>query len=441
MKRILLSIITIIIYVLFALVEKGVSDSVNRYRGIEESGATDAIVEIAPTDTKNDAVSASSRKSVRWVTAWTAAPDSPGPALKKQTIRQIIRTSIAGSKVRIRLSNLFGTGPVTFGPVYLAKYEGGSAIKTGTNRTVAFGGKSTVTIAKGLDVLSDPITLPVTALEQLAVSFYLPNGAETSTIHSTAIQTAFIASGDASADPVFPKAETDTSRYFLSDVEVTAKSGARTIVVVGDSITDGVGSTEDGNARWPDALAERLQSNPSLATIAVANSGISGNRILNDGAEPFLGPSMLKRFDRDALNKPGVRWILLLSGGNDISAPFVRGTPKDNVSAEQIIEGLKTLIKRARQKGIKIIGATLTPKGGSKFFFEEGEIKRQQVNLWIRTSGAFDAFVDFDKLVRDPDFPKRMLSAYDSGDHLHPNDAGYKAMAALIDPGLFGSEK
>jgi lysophospholipase L1-like esterase len=398
---------------------------------------------MAPTNPKNemDFSSSSTRKAIQWVTAWTAAPDSPGPSLKTQTIRQIIRTSIAGSKVRIRLSNLFGTTPVTFGSVHVAKHESGSAIKAGTDRTVTFGGKSVVTIAPGTEALSDPVALSVSALEQLAVSFYLPNGAATSTIHSTAIQTAFIVSGDVSLQATFPKGETDNSRYFLTDVEVMAKPGAQTILIVGDSITDGVGSTEDGNARWPDALAERLQSNPKLTGIAVANSGISGNRILSDGVEPYLGPSGLKRFERDALSKPNVRWILLFSGGNDISAPFVLKDSKANVSAEQIIEGMKTLIKRAHQKGIKMIGATLTPKGGSKFFFEEGEIKRQQVNSWIRTSGAFDAFVDFDKLIGDPDLPQRMLTAYDSGDHIHPNDAGYKKMAALIDLSLFASEK
>jgi lysophospholipase L1-like esterase len=227
----------------------------------------------------------------------------------------------------------------------------------------------------------------------------------------------------------------------LTDVEVAASADARAIAVVGDSITDGVGSTENHNARWPDALAARLQADPALASIAVANSGISGNRILNDGAEPYVGPSVLSRFDRDALNKPGVRWVLLLSGGNDISAARVLATPKDQVSAQQIIDGLKTLIERAHQKGVKIWGATLTPKAGSKFYYAEGETKRQAINAWIRTARAFDAVVDFDQVTRDPDHPDRLLPAFDSGDHVHPNDAGYKAMGAAIDLRLLTRKK
>lgn len=452
MKKILVCVTSLFVCFFLVFGEKGTAqfkrhqlELGSHIRSFGELRTTNAINDISLNDTKNETTRlafSSTTKKIRWVTAWTAAPDSPGPSLKKQTIRQIIRTSIAGSRVRLRLSNLFGAAPVTIGPVQLARHESGSTIKSGTNHGLTFGGKTTVTIAQGTDVMSDPVAFKVSALEQLTVSLYVPQGAQSSTIHSTAIQTTFMANGNVAADTVFPKGETDTSRYFLTDIEVTAlEANARTLVIVGDSITDGVGSTEDGNARWPDALAERLQADPALASIAVANSGISGNRILNDGAEPFLGPGILKRFDRDALSKPGVRWILLLSGGNDISAARVLGTSKDNVSVEQIISGLKTLIKQSRQKGIKIIGATLTPKEGSRFFYPAGEIKRQELNLWIRTSGEFDEFVDFDKLIRDPDHPERMLPAYDSGDHLHPNDAGYKAMAALIDLSLFADKK
>jgi lysophospholipase L1-like esterase len=380
-------------------------------------------------------------KDARWVVTWGAAPDSSGPPLAAQTIRQMIRTSVGGSSLRIRLSNLFGKASLTLGPVRVAKHDSGSTLKTGTDRLVTFGGKSAVTISQGADVLSDPVEFAVGALEQLAVSLYLPDGTASSTIHSTAIQTAFFSSGDATAATLFPKGETDTSRYFLTDIEVAASSSARAIVIVGDSITDGVGSTEDGNARWPDALAARLQAHQELASIAVVNSGISGNRILNDGAEPYLGPSALSRFRRDALNKPGVRWILLLTGGNDISAAHVLGTPEANVSAEQIINGLKRLVADARQETVGIWGATLTPRAGSRFFYPAGETKRQTVNTWIRTSGAFDAVVDFDEVMRDPAQPDRLLPAFDSGDHVHPNDAGYKAMAATIDLGLFTRKK
>jgi lysophospholipase L1-like esterase len=368
-----------------------------------------------------------------WVTAWSAAPDSPGSPLSNKTIRQVIRTSIAGNKVRLRFSNLFGAAPITIASVHLARHESGSAIKPKTGRSITFGGKGTVTIEKGSDLLSDTVEFPVAALEELAVSIYLPEAIEYSTIHSTAIQTAYIAHGNVADKEIFPAGETDTSRFFLTDVEVETKNNSRAFVVMGDSITDGVGSTEDGNSRWPDKLAERLQSEHAFKSVAVVNSGISGNRILNDGAEPYLGPSELKRFDRDVLNKPGIRWVLVLSGGNDISAARVLGTSRDKVSARKIIEGMKTLIARARQKGVKIFGATLTPKGGAKWFYPEGERMRHEINNWIRTSKAFDGFVDFDKAIQDPSRPERMHPAYDSGDHVHPNDAGYKAMADAID--------
>lgn len=385
-----------------------------------------------------------STTDIHWVAAWAAAPVSEGPELKAQTVRQVVRTSIGGSSVRLRLSNLFGTAPVTIGPVHVATHAGGPAIQPGTDHAVTFGGKVTVTIAKGSDALSDPVAFPMAALEELAVSLYLPAGAEHSTVHGLGYQTAFFTTGDATAAPKFPEGETDDSRYFLTDVEVAANPAARAIVIMGDSITDGVGSTENQNARWPDALAARLQADPALATIAVVNSGIAGNRILNDGAAPYIGPSTLSRFDRDALNKPGVRWVLLLQGGNDISAADVLKTPKDKVSAEQIIDGMKTLIERARAKGIKIWGATMLPKGGADFpapSSAQAKVKRQALNTWIRTSGAFDAVVDFEQVMRDPAHPDRLAPAFDSGDHLHPNDAGYKAMAAALDLNLFTRDK
>lgn len=374
-----------------------------------------------------------------WIGTWSAPADQAGPALKQQTIRQVIRTSIGGSKVRIRLSNLFGAGPVTLGPVRIARSPGGPAIQAGTDRAVTFGGKSTVTIPKGADALSDAVTLPVSALEQLSVSLFVPTAIEAATIHGVGIQNAYLAAGDSTAAATLGKTETDTSRYFLTDVEVEARADARTLVIVGDSVTDGVGSTEDKHKRYPDALAARLQGDPALASIAVLNAGIAGNRILNDGSDPFIGPSTLSRFDRDALGKPGVRWVLLLQGINDISASSFLKTPKDQVTADQIIEGMKTLIARAHAKGIQIWGGTLLPRKGvtGPFNAPENEVKRAAVNAWIRTSGAFDAVIDFEKAVADPADPDRMRPSFDSGDHRHPNDAGYEAMAAAIDRSLF----
>ena len=381
---------------------------------------------------------------LRWATAWGAAPDSTGPSLSSKSVRQIARLSIGGSHVRLRLSNLFGAGPLSIGSVRVAIHAGGSAIQRDTDRAVTFTARPGVTIPKGADALSDPLEFPVKALAQLAVSIHVRDDGGTSTIHGTALQTAYMASGDATAATGFSKGETDTSRYFLTDIEVAAVADARALVILGDSITDGVGSTEDGNARWPDVLATRLQADPALASIAVVNAGISGNRILNDGRAPFIGPSSLSRFDRDVLGRPGVRFVILLQGSNDISAADMLPTPEENVSAQQIIDGMKALIARAHAKGIKIFGATLLPREGvGKPFVntDAGRAKRRVVNDWIRTSGAFDAVIDFDRVMTDPARPGHLRPAFDSGDHLHPNDAGYAAMASVIDLRLFAQDK
>ena len=371
-----------------------------------------------------------------WVAAWAAAPDSAGPSFERQSIRQIVRTSIGGSRVRIRLSNLFGAAPVRIGPIHVAAYARGSAIVPETTRPVTFSGAPAVTVAAGAVALSDPVAFPVVALQELAVSFYLPSRVAASTVHGVGLQTAFITPGDQVAAAVWSNADTDTSRFFLTDVEVEADGPASAVVIMGDSITDGVGSTRDANRRWSDALAERLQADPALASIAVVNAGIAGNRILNDGVEPFVGPSSLSRFDRDALDKPGVRWVILLQGSNDISASDMLDTPRDRVTAPQIIAGMQTLVARARARGIRIWGATMLPRGGVQKPFvttAAGTAARALVNDWIRTSGAFDAVIDFERVMRDPERPDRLLPAFDSGDHLHPNNAGYRAMAAAVD--------
>ncbi len=387
-----------------------------------------------------------SPNDIHWLDTWAAAADSPGPPLNARTVRQVIRTSIGGSGLRLRLSNLFGSEAVTIGPVSVARHAKESAIQSGTDHRVTFAGQATVTIAKGADVLSDPIEFPVAAMDELAVSLYVP-AAAVSTIHGVGLQTAYLASGDVTGAVSLPASEVDDSRYFLTDVETAAPVADRDMVLVGDSITDGVGSTEDGSARWPDALAARLQADQALASIGVINSGIAGNRILHDGAAPYLGPSLLSRFDRDVLGKLGVRWILLLAGINDISASDTLANPREHVSAEQIIDGMKTLIQRAQARGIKIWGATLLPYKNTvvppnvgfhgPYYTAAGEAKRQAVNHWIRTAHAFDAVIDLDQVMRDPAQPDLLRSTFDSGDHLHPNDAGYRAMAAAIDRRLF----
>jgi lysophospholipase L1-like esterase len=278
-------------------------------------------------------------------------------------------------------------------------------------------------------------------LQKLAVSIYVPADARyhASTIHNAALATAYITeTGDATAAVQYPRDEVSGNRFFLTDVEVAGPATKHTLVAFGDSITDGVGSKENANERWPDYLAARLQADAKLKSIGVANAGIGGNRILHDD----YGPSAPARFDRDALDKPGVRWIVLLEGINDIGGSGYAWELKDKIVAQQLIDGMKTLIARAHARHVKVYGATLTPYGGSGWPYHSvaGEKTRQQVNAWIRSPGAFDGVVDFDKAVRDPAAPEKMLAAYDSGDHLHPNSAGYRAMANAVDLSFFADK-
>jgi lysophospholipase L1-like esterase len=365
---------------------------------------------------------ASQAAAPAWITTWAAAPDSEGPALASQTVRQEVRVSIGGARLRIRLSNAYGTAPLSIGAVKI-----GRAASPASVRPLLFNGSATLSIAPGADALSDALDFPVAPLDELAVSIHANTSSGPSTIHS-----------DARQDAQITGAGTAASRYFLSEVLVEAPAGARAIVIVGDSISDGDGSTPNHNARWPDALAARLQTEPRLASVAVVNAGISGNRLLDAGP---VGPSMLQRFERDALAKPGVRWILLEAGLNDIGlSGAIAGEP---VSAGRIIEGLKELAARARARGIAVWAVTLTPYGGAQQPLRHNrlaEAKRQEVNAWIRSAGSFDRVIDFDAAVRDPQRPARMLPAYDSGDHVHPNDSGYRALAAAV-PLQFFREK
>ena len=377
-----------------------------------------------------------------WVGTWAASPRAgteslfPPPAMPvhfdDQTVRIIARISKGGDQVRVRFNNTFGTVPLVIGEAHVAVHTGGGSIAASTDRVLTFGGSPTIMVPAGAPALSDPVDLDVPDLEELAVSIYLPEPTDGTTVHSLGVQTTYISTpGNFTGATDFPAMDTTLVRFFLSGIEVLADKHIRAIVTLGDSITDGFNSTVDGNNRWPDQLAERLLGEGKPHKLSVVNSGISGNRVLNTVA----GPAGLARFDRDVLAQTGVTFMTLMLGINDIGFSFF--IPEQEVTADQIIQGYRQLIDRAHAKCIKIVGATLTPFEGAIYFTPEGEVKRQTVNNFIRNSGEFDAVIDFDLAIRDPDNPTRMLPVYDSGDNLHPSDAGYDAMAEAIDLKIF----
>jgi lysophospholipase L1-like esterase len=343
------------------------------------------------------------------------------------TIREIVHTSIGGAAVRVRLSNEFGTGPLMVGAAHVALRSSGNGIVPGTDYPLTFGGKTSVMLAPGAPAVSDPVPLSVPPLFDLAISVYLPDETTGSTLHGVGLQTNYVApaGGDYTGAVLLPAGATYQNYFFLAGVEVLASSRAVAVVTLGDSITDGTRSTPDTNSRWPNFLAQRLHE------IGVLNEGISGNRIFSGDA----GVPTLARFDRDVLSKPDVKFMTVLIGINDIGNS-ARGTGP-LVTADDIIAGYRQIIARAHARDIKVYGATLTPIKGSGYDFPQAEDDRQEVNDWIRTSGEFDAVIDFDLATRDPADPAQFLPAYDSGDHLHPNDLGYKVMAGGIPLKLF----
>jgi len=387
----------------------------------------------------------------RWIGTWATAPQPflPGTLrnFHNRTVRLIVHTSAGGTRVRIRISNTFGDRPLTIGGARIARRAAGADVDSTSSRTLAFHGRSSTTVPARSTVVSDPVELDAPALSDLAISLYLPDSTAATTSHALALQTSYVASdpGDFTANARFPAAETITSWPFLTGVDVEASPNGAAIVAFGSSTTDGDGSTADANRRWPDVLAERLQKAAVRGgEVGVLNQGIIGNRLLKDSPPQArarfgeaLGQAGLTRFERDVLGQPGVRYVIIGLGINDIAFPGVFTPPTERVSARDIIGGYGRLIARAHRAGIRVIGTTITPFEGRDSYTPDKEVVRRAVNSWIRDSAAFDVVVDFDAVLRDPSRPTRLLPAYDSGDHLHTNDAGYTAMGKAIPLALF----
>ena len=383
----------------------------------------------------------------RWLATWSpsqsataarppAGTPDPVPTFVNATIREVVRTTIGGDHVRIRISNEFGDRPLRIGAALIARRVIGSTIDSASDRALTFGGKSEVVVRTGSVVTSDPIAYAVPTLSDLAVSLFLPDSTRTTTRHALGVQTTYVSkSGNHTASGTFTADTTLRSWVFLTSVEVTNARATGAIVAIGNSITDGYGATPDSNRRWPDVLARRLLTS-SEPVKAVVNAGISGNQVLTFGA----GPSLVARFDRDVLTQPGVTHVIVMEGINDIARNDISISPYApyRISADDITFAYRQIIDRAHERGIVVYGATLTP-------FERltpaQEATRRAINTWIRTSAAFDGVIDFDKVTRDPAQPLRLLPLYDSGDKLHPSDAGYQAMGESIDLALFRARR
>ena len=358
---------------------------------------------------------------------------APPATVTNQTLRQIVHTSIGGSKLRVVLSNAYGTVPLQIGGGSVALRDKEASIQPASLKTLLFDGSPTATLLAGATLVSDPVDLTLAPLSDLAIDLFVPGdlgvGPSPVTTHNGASQTNYVSdTGNHVGEPAITASLRPGAWFLIARVEVMAPANTMAVATFGDSITDGALSSLDMNNRWPDVLARRLAARKG-AGVAVLNAGISGNRVLGDGA----GTSALSRFDKDVLMQTGVTHVLVMEGINDIGLARSNPTP----SATDLIAGHKQLIQRAHARGLKIYGATLTPYEGAAYYSPEGEAKRQALNEWIRTSGAYDGVVDFDKATRDPAAPSKFLPAYDSGDHLHPGDAGYTAMGNAVDLVLF----
>lgn len=382
-----------------------------------------------------------------WVGAWASSQQIPEPRnaldpadLHDATLRQIVRLSIGGSRLRVRVSNAFGTAPLAIGAVHIARAlaPGSARIDATSDRGLTFSGRADIIVPAGADYFSDPIDYPTMAFSDIAITLYLPDAPAQQTGHPGSRTTSFYTHGNLVAAPDLADAKTIDHWYQLSGIDVTAPRGARAVVILGDSITDGRGSTTNGNDRWPDLLMRRLQAAPATRHVAVLNAGTGGNRLLLDG----LGPSALARFDRDVIAQTGVKYAIMLEGVNDLGTLMQEGAASaDDYAAlvARVTGAYRQLALRAHAHGLRLYGATILPGGGMTTYVwtAQTEGARNAINHWIRTSGTFDAVIDFDAIMRDPAQPDRLRPDYDSGDHLHPSPAGYRAMAAAAPLSLF----
>jgi lysophospholipase L1-like esterase len=382
-----------------------------------------------------------SDKGEKWVGTWASSPQPAATADVPQgltfadiTLRQLVHVSVGGTKLRVRFSNAFGTTPLVLSTAHVAKSMGRGSVKDGSDKALTFAGSPAVSIPPGALVISDPVDYDLPPLSDLAVTVYIKDASASITSHPGSRTTSYIVPGNVVAQTELINAVAVDHWYFINGIDVSAKKCPDSIVILGDSITDGRGSTTNGNDRWPDNLSRRLQHEKKTRSVGVLNQGIGGNRLLRDG----LSPNALSRFDRDVLAQTGVRWVILLEGVNDIGTQLKAKEKNESwASSEDIIGAYRQMVVRAHTHGIKVYGATLLPFGGSFYSSENTERERQKVNDWIRTGGVFDGVIDFDAKLRDEKEPSRLAAVADSGDHLHPNAVGYKRMADIVDLNFF----
>ncbi|MGW7415055.1 SGNH/GDSL hydrolase family protein [Streptomyces sp. NPDC054863] len=420
------------------------------------SAGTTAVA-VDRTESSPSTRKAAAKNAPAWTAGWAASPQRPSVSFKpnwseagfdNHTLRQVVRVTAGGTQARIRLSNAYGTAPLQVERATVARTDEGAAVRAGTVRELTFGGRKSTAVPAGGQLSSDPARLGLTAGDQVSVTLYLKRTTGPATFHAQSFTDSYRATGDHAADgSAATFTESTESWYFLSGVDVSGKdkvggaagvSGTKqqrgAIVLFSDSVTDGFASTPNADRRYSDALAARLKSLGKPRP--VLNSGIGGNLVLNDSA--WYGERATNRFSRDALDLPGVGTVVVLEGLNDIGyrETNTRPTykPAPDITGRDLINGHQELIRQARAKGVRIVGATLLPLGGSDHYGKRAAVASDEFNAWVRTSGAYDAYVDFDKALADPADPERINPAFDSGDHLHPNDAGYRAMADALDP-------